>query len=60
MSTDRLPTVGAANAVLPFVWSCGIRYDGEGRIIVTTTGAIVNFLNGLPRDEAGNLCITEA
>ena len=57
--SDRIATVNAVNATLPFIWSNGLKYDSAGRIVVTTTEPVANFSNGLPRSLAGDLCVTE-
>ena len=52
--------VAAANAVAPFSWSNGLKFDATSRLVVTTTNPVVSWNNGLPFDADGNLCVTLA
>lgn len=52
--------VDALAAVGPFAFNGGLKYDSEGRIVVTTTNPVASYANGLPFDTAGNLCVVIA
>ena len=56
--TGRVLTVPTALAVGPFTFNGAVKYDGTGRIVVTTTAPIVSWANGLPFAGDGALCVT--
>ena len=58
MLNSRVLTVDLAVATLPFIAQGGLLFDATGRLIVTTTNPVATFLNGLPFDSSGALCIT--
>lgn len=56
----RVLTVTAPLAVGPYNWLNGLRFDAQGRLVVTTVNPVFNTQNGLPFDSLGNLCVTTA
>lgn len=57
-TTGRVLTVPAATAVGTFSFNGAVKYDGAGRIVVTTTAPIRDWANGLPFAADGALCVT--
>ena len=55
---SRVLTVDLAVATLPFIAQGGLLFDAEGRLIVTSTNPVATFLNGLPMDAEGALCVS--
>lgn len=60
IENDQLQTVDSLNAVPPFSWSNGLKFDSGSRVVVTTTNPVVSWNNGLPFDSEGALCVTLA
>jgi hypothetical protein len=58
-SEGRMLTVDTAAATAPLIFSRGLLYDADGRVVVTATNPIAGFQGGLGFDAAGALCVTE-
>ena len=52
--------VESLNAVPPLLFQNGLKFDADGRIVVTTTNPIASWNNGLAFDVDGNLCVVLA